>query len=53
MSDKKQSRAVSIDGELWRKCLDKAKENGMSLSFVIRRLLQMWYDGLELELESK
>lgn len=52
-SELKVSKSFSTTKDLWIKCLAKANQNGLSLSFVICRLLEMWYNGLQLELDVK
>ncbi len=50
VAEKKTQNQVSCEKSKWQTYLTKARSNGMSISFVVRTLLEMWNKGLELEI---
>ena len=51
--EKKVSNQVSCEKSKWHTYLKRAHSQGLSMSFVVRVLLEMWMNGLELELDIK
>lgn len=50
--EKKVSLSFSCEVSRWNVYLERARKKKVSLSFVIRTLLDMWYSGLELDIKG-